>query len=151
MVNYRISLTAGIFLVLAAIVADLISLIPFVGTVSGPLFWVLVSWYLWKKGCGLFNVRRFATEAISTLVEVIPAIQALPAATVGIIAVILMIRVEDRTGVSINPKSLNVSVRKPRYTSDQNGQGVRMPQTNSSAVPPTLNVDGIRPPNGGLK
>lgn len=150
MINYRISITAGIFLVIAAIIADLISLIPFVGTVSGPLFWIIVSWYLWKKGCGLFNPRRFATEIISSVIEIIPAIQALPAATAGIIAVIVMIRLEDRTGISVKP-DLNVSIRKPRYTSDQNGKGVRMPEQNNSNIPPKLNTNGIRLPNGGLK
>ncbi len=151
MIKYRISLTASGFLVLLAIIADLISLIPFVGMVSGPTFWVLASWYLWKKGCGLFNARRLATELISSVVEIIPAIQALPAATVGIIAVLLMIRIEDRTGISMKPDSFAGSVRKPHYTTDENGQGIRRPQSSTPAIPPKLNINGIRPPNGGLK
>ncbi len=37
-------------------------------------------------------------------------------------------------------------IRKPLYKN-----GIRLPQTNNNALPPVLNVDGIRPPNGGLK
>jgi hypothetical protein len=37
-------------------------------------------------------------------------------------------------------------IRKPLYKN-----GIRLPQTNNTALPPVLNVDGIRPPNGGLK
>ncbi len=41
---------------------------------------------------------------------------------------------------------LQNNMRKPLY---QNG--IRKPQSSTPAIPPKLNINGIRPPNGGLK
>jgi hypothetical protein len=41
---------------------------------------------------------------------------------------------------------LQNNIRKPLYEN-----GIRNPQSSTPAIPPKLNINGIRPPNGGLK
>ncbi|MDP3981015.1 MAG: hypothetical protein Q8Q33_06370 [Chlamydiota bacterium] len=146
--KYRISGTGMALLIVGAIIADLISLIPFVGIISGPTFWIIASIYLWKAGCGLLNGKRLATSAISMIGEMAPVVQFLPLALVGIITVIFMVRVEDKTGIHIPVSGTKpVGGRVPLY---QNGK--RMPDiARNVASSEPLNIDGIRAPGGGLK
>lgn len=134
--KYRIKLIWAIAWIILAIIADVLSLIPLVGIVTGPLFWILFSWYLWKVGCGLVNGKQLATSILSTVGEIIPAIQALPLATVGAIIVILFVYFEDKTGISVPLKASGPKA---------NVAGVRQP-------PPRIhaNEGGMRPPNGAL-
>ncbi len=112
-----------------ATVGDLISLIPGGGDIVSPIFWGLMALYFWKKGMGLFNGRRFAAAAISFVAELIPAVQELPLLLAGIIAVLFIIRIEDKTGKSII-KPLSKGVTPPRIERNPfNGQpGVRPPR-----------------------
>ncbi len=127
----KISNLVAVILVFLAIIADLLSLIPFVGTVIGPIFWFAMGLYFWNIGMGIINGKRLATGAISIIGEIIPIIQSLPTITVGIIAIIIMTRIEEKTGVSVS--SLNK--RTP---------GVTPPRLK----PPKLNAQqGIRYPN----
>jgi len=126
-INYRISGGMSTILILLAGLADLLTLIPFVGDVVGPLFWVLASIYFWKAGLGLVNGRRLATTVVSTVIELIPAAQAFPAILAGIIAVIVMVRIEDRTGISLTPAK-KVGVTPPR--------NVRVPVNKTPGVRP---------------
>lgn len=134
-----------ITLLIVAAIADGLSLVPFVGTIVAPIFWVCVSAYLWLIGCGIFNVRRLVTSIISMIAEMIPAIQALPLIFVGTVIVIILVRIEDMSGKKlmskISPKSF--SNRRPHY---DNGQ--RLPRAQQIESP--INVDGIRAPRGGL-
>jgi len=135
----RITLEWAAFWLFSAIVADALSLIPFVGVISGPVFWALFSFYLWKVGCGFINPRRLITGSISMVVEILPAVQMLPAATLGFILVYIFVRMEEKTGISIN----NISSGKVLAGSRPlNTNGTRMP----TRRPPPLNVDGVRPP-----
>jgi hypothetical protein len=117
--------------------ADLLSLIPFVGDISGPVFWVCASVYLWKIGCGFVNAKRLATGAISTIAEMIPAIQAFPMTLAGIIIVIVMVRTEDKLGMSKTISAMNGHASRPL-----NQDGIRLP---AQAMQPA-NVDGVRAP-----
>ena len=107
---------------------DAASLIPFVGTVMGPIFWVISGVYLWTKGVGLFGGKKIAISAISFVAELVPLVQELPMLVAGIIGVLLVIRIEDKTGMSI-VKPMKAGVTLPRYKRvPLNGQkGLRLP------------------------
>jgi hypothetical protein len=126
-INYRIS--GGMFAILALLagLADLLTLIPFVGTAVGPIFWVLATIYFWKVGLGLVNGRRLATTIISIVAELVPAVQAFPTILAGTIAVVIMTRIEDRTGISLTPAK-KVGVTPPR--------NVRVPVNKTPGVRP---------------
>lgn len=148
----RISNAGAVGLILFAIIADLFSLIPGVGDFSGPAFWAIASFYLSKHGCGLLNKSRFATGAISTIAEIIPIIQSLPATTAGIIVIIYTTRKEDKANAKNKQPDINANARNPLYSTDQNGNGVRFPQVTQprDVIPQPNNKNGVRAPNGGL-
>ncbi len=127
-VKYRISIVSAILLVLFAGFFDILSLIPFVGDFVGPLFWVVASLYFWKIGLGIVNGRRLAVGLISMIAELIPVVQEFPSLMVGISAVIIMTRIEDKTGLSLNP------LKKP---------GVTEPRIQRQ---PLNSQEGVRPP-----
>lgn len=130
-IEHKIANLSALILTFGAALADLASLIPFVGTVVGPIFWIAVSIYFWTIGMGIISGRRLATGLISAVAELIPGVQALPTITVGIIAVILMTRIEEKTGISVS----SLTKRTP---------GVTPPRLK----PPKLNAEqGIRYPN----
>ncbi len=139
--KYRIGAVGIVFLVALATLADLFSLIPFVGDIVGPIFWICASVYLWKIGCGLLNARRLATSLISMVAEMIPIVQELPLILAGMIAVIVMVRMEDKTGISIP----GIGDKKSGSHLVQNG--VNPPH--QQQIP--LNQDGVRAPGGGLR
>lgn len=110
-------------LIFLAAICDLISLIPGAGDITGPIYWTLVSIFLWQKGYGFLNPRRLATSGISMLGEIIPVIQSLPLTLVGIIIVIYMLKRRndsgDKTKTTENnkrepqrPKPLNQNERR---------------------------------------
>ncbi len=140
--KYRIGNVAIVILVGLAGLADLLSLIPLVGDITGPLFWILASAYLWKAGCGLVNGRRLGTELISMIAEMIPVVQEFPLTLAGIIVVIAMVRTEDRAAMKVSSGKSNEQTE-----AQLNQAGIRLPT--SSAEP--LNEAGIRAPNGGFK
>ena len=144
-INYRLkgSVIAG--MVFFAIVADLVTLIPFVGVVVGPLYWILLSIFLYKKGFGIINARRLATSIGSMVVEMVPVLQALPLITVGTILIIVLSKMEDRLGIKIPTKGS----QPPGATIDPNTQplnrgGVRPPNQQDNQKP--LNANGARQP-----
>ncbi len=128
-------------LVVLAIIADLIGLIPFVEDFAIVVYWFIVAVYLWYKGYGFVNSRRIAVMVIDVVIGMIPGVQALPQITAGIIAVIVMIRIEEKTGISITG-----AVSKGKMPGPLNSGGSRMPTT--PQLP--LNDGGRRLPSGGL-
>jgi hypothetical protein len=144
----HIGTIAIIVLVFFGIIADLLSLIPFVGDFVGPIFWVCAGIYFWKIGMGLLNGKRLATGVVSIVAELIPAVQALPTISVGIIAVIIMTRFEEKTGISVTSMTgKGTDIRNPL-----NMSGKRTPQIhvdNSESRP--SNFNGLRAPGGGLR
>ena len=85
-----------------AILADVIGLIPFAKDFTATIFWGISSFILWKKGLGMFNGKKLGAMAFSWIAGLIPIIQELPIEiTGGIIAVIWLSRIEERTGVSL--------------------------------------------------
>lgn len=139
--KYRIGTAGIVFWVALAALADLFSLIPFVGDIVGPIFWICASIYLWKVGCGLLNARRLATSLISMVAEMIPIVQEFPLILAGMIAVIVMVRAEDKTGISVP----GIGGKKTGSSLVQNG--VNPPH--QQQIP--LNQGGVRAPSGGLQ
>lgn len=123
-----------------AVLADIGTLVPLVGTVVGPLFFAVFSFYLWKKGYGFVNPRRLITQAIAVLAEIIPAIQMFPAIVTGAAIVLVLLRLQEKTGIS----ATTLSSGKPPIIQE----GVRQPVR---TTPPPRYSDGMRAPNGGLK
>lgn len=135
----KISVSAMAGWVVLALVGDALTFIPFVGIAVGPLFWIVFNYYLHKKGFPIMNGKRFATGAISTIAEIIPAIQALPTITVGVVLTFGMIRIEQKTGLALPSLAGN------KIGPKMNIGGTRLPPTRSP-----LNQQSIRPPHGGL-
>lgn len=118
----------SIVLVFCAGIFDLATLIPFVGIIMGPIFWAIAGVYLWAKGVGMFGWKKLATSVISLIAEAIPAIQALPMLTVGIVVILILIRIEDKTGKSLI-KPVKAGVTLPRLRrAPKNENGVRRPE-----------------------
>lgn len=126
-------------LITVAAFFDALSLIPFVGTIMGPIFWVIVGVYLWTKGMGIFNGKKLAATLVSFAIELFPGIQALPGLIAGIVAILIIIRIEDKTGKSVlGPinKGLKPSrfERKPLNSSP----GIRYPTSRGNIRPQNL-------------
>ncbi|MFA6601428.1 MAG: EI24 domain-containing protein [Candidatus Paceibacterota bacterium] len=144
----RINNTSVAILILLALFADALSLIPFVGNFVGPIFWVCASLYFWKKGCGFLKPGRLVTGAVSMIAELIPLIQELPTIVVAMAIMLGSIRLEDKTGISLSNPG-HKTARKPLYQ-----DGRRLPQDSKAELLGNgrnpnfqpLNIDGVRPP-----
>jgi len=146
----KIGILAICMLIFIAVVVDLLTLIPFVGDFMGPLYWIGVAVYLWLKGFGVLNLRRSVPMLVSTVLELIPAIQAFPTILLGTIALSTTLKIKEKTGISLgNP----AKERGPApATRALNQNGTRMPtpnpetSTSRNANTQPLIVDGIRAP-----
>lgn len=127
--NYRVGVVMSVVLIGLAGVFDAAGLIPFVGSFMSPIFWLVSGVYLWTKGVGLFGGKKLAVSAISFVTEIIPVVQEFPMLTAGIIGVLLVIRIEDKTGMSL-VKPMKAGVTPPRLR----------------RAPPLNSVPGVRPP-----
>ncbi len=128
--KYRVSMPMSVLLMGFATVCDLLSLIPFVGDAVGPIFWIIVGIYFWTKGMGILNGRKLAVAVISFVAELIPVVQELPMLLAGIIAMLFIIRVEDKTGKSF-VKPMSKGITPPKLKRNPfNNDGVRLPRDN---------------------
>ena len=150
--KHRIGTLAIALFVLCALVADLIGLIPLAKDLTGTIFWGISSFILWRKGLGMFNGRKLAAMAMSWVAGLIPIIQELPIEiTVGIIAVIIISRIEEKTSVSvIKPMSGGKSLSSAGQVLNSGGRREPVPeiedtQTRNPDLKP-LNIDGVRQP-----
>ncbi len=134
--KHKIGMVAIVLLVVFAIVCDLIGLIPIAKDFTATIFWGIASFFFWTRGMGLFNGRKLATMAISWVSGMIPLVQEIPVELLaGIIAIIIITRVEEKTGVSlIDPMKKGV-MPAPMYK-----DGKRLPW--DAAKP--FNEGGIR-------
>ncbi len=127
--QYRISMGMSVVLIIFATVCDALSLIPFVGDAVSPIFWIITTIYLWIKGVKILAGSKLATTAISFVGEMIPGIQEFPILMGGIIAILFIIRAEDKTGLSLL-KPMSKGITPPRLQRNPfNGKaGVRPPR-----------------------
>lgn len=128
MKEHRITNTAAVILVVLAIICDIIGLIPFVESFIAVLYWIGAGIYMWLRGMGIFNGKLLASESISLASSIIPAIQALPGITVGIIAVIIISRAEEKTGISVSAIRSGKGIRLPPPKIPLNNNGTRAPR-----------------------
>jgi len=137
----RISNLVCVALVAIALVCDLIGLIPFAKDFIGPLFWIGVSFYLWTKGMGMFNSwPKVAAMGLDLIASMIPAIQELPELTLGIVVIIILIRFEDKTGMSL-VKPLQGKITAGNAVGSLSSGGTRLPPPKQP-----LNSGGVRSP-----
>jgi hypothetical protein len=94
------SLNAGL-LILAAIIFDLLSIIPLINVITAFVAWLIFGVWFYLLGVGFMNPKRFATIAVSLIIGVIPVLSVLPELTVAIIAIIIMVKSEDKFGLKI--------------------------------------------------
>jgi hypothetical protein len=125
----RLGILAIVVLTALSIIADLLTLIPGAGNIVGSAFWAIAGVFFWFKGFGFVNPRRLAVGALSIIAEFIPGVQAVPTIAIGMIAIILMVRAEDKLGISLSPLQ-----KKP---------GVTLPRGQKT---PLNSVAGVRPP-----
>ena len=152
----RIGNGMAILLVSIAGIFDLFSLIPIVGDIVGPIFWISFSIYLWRVGCGFLNTKRLATEIVSFFVELIPGFQALPTIFICTIIIILFVRIEERTGLSVM-KSFAAGDKKPfQDASNQIAEDLQYQELQERAAnengrrepgPDINDIAGVRNPN----
>ena len=125
-INYRLDWVTMATITTIAGFSDLLSLIPFVGDFVGPTFFVCLNVYFWIKDIEVVNTKRLATSVIAMIIEMIPVVQELPAIMTGAIAIVIMIRAEDRTGLSLNP--LAKKRTPPKLMAPLNAEpGIRRP------------------------
>jgi hypothetical protein len=154
--NSKIGNGLALFLIILAGVADVFTLIPLVGDFVGPAFWVLVSIFLWYRGLGFLNTNRLATEIVSTVAELVPAVQELPTIITGMILVILFVRFQERKeellhgggggdddGNDDDEARFLESHFQPLYA-----EGVGRVRTEESGPRPALNSGGYSRPRG---
>ncbi len=113
----------GILIFFVALFADGATLIPLAGVIVGPAYWIIFSWYLKKKGYGVFNLKTLVPQGFSVIAEMWPAIQALPTITAMSILILLITKVEDKVGLS--------NMRLPKKAPPFNHDKVRLPRKNN--------------------
>lgn len=125
----RIGLGMIFVLIVISGFVDLINLIPIVGGLVSTGYWIVLSYYLWKTGHGLFNWKVAVPEIISVVVEWVPMVSFLPSVMAGTLAIVAISRIQDKTGINLIPSQTFKKMTPPRNQ--------RVP-VNSTA--------GIRPP-----
>jgi len=99
--KYKIGNGAVATLIALASLVDILTLIPFVGTFIGWLFWVLVGVYFWKVGLGFVNWRRLAPSIVSALIELFPFAQEFPTIVAAMVIILTLTRIQEKTGLSL--------------------------------------------------
>ena len=101
---------------LAELGINLLHLIPFIGSAAAIVLGLVLSiatpiifgiWFL-LLGVGFTTPARAGTGALATLIEFIPGLNILPATTIGVITIILLVELEAKlatTGVPFLKKS----------------------------------------------
>lgn len=117
-----------------AFIGDMIGIFPFLQGFIATIFWFIVGVYFWMKGMGIVNGKRLAAAGVSWLISWAPVLQSIPLEmALGIIAVFVITRIEEKTGISITSlvggkgiKNLN-GVRAPQKPRPLNQSGIRLP------------------------
>lgn len=98
----RIGLVTMIFAPMLALLFDLLSsFIPIVGSI----LWIVFAIWFFILGISPLNLKRLATMLSSVVIELIPLVSILPSITVGVIAIIVMVKLEDKVGIKLPLKT----------------------------------------------
>ncbi len=99
--NDRLSKMAIGGLVTVAVIMDLLNWIPAIGSIVTAIGWVALNVFFYLKGISVFSGKKLATNLASITIGLIPVLEVLPETTVGIIAIIMFVKAEDKLGVKI--------------------------------------------------
>lgn len=130
--KYRIKTGGAIIMAAFALFLDLVSLIPFVGDFAGPIFWIIAAVYLYIAGIKLLDGKRLAVMGADMVIKMIPYLQELPVELlIGWLAIVVMTRIEDKTGISLNPlKKPGITPPRNQITPHNIKPGIRGPNQN---------------------
>ncbi len=137
-INYRLTLGDCAKVVICGGIFDLITLIPIAGDFLGWSFFAGLSYYLFKKGHGLANWKLVAPQVVSTIAELIPAVQELPTILAATIVIVVASRAEDRTGISLVPSKIGKKIpgrTEPRLKRVPLNQNESRQPTNITPMP----------------
>lgn len=101
--KYRIDTMTAAGMISLAIAADILSLVPIAGTVIAVVFGGggLGLWF-YSKGVGFIGPKKVAVWGINLLAEIIPVLGSIWIGyTIGTVLMLIIVRIEDRTGISI--------------------------------------------------
>ncbi len=122
--KYRIGTLAILILFFVASLFDILTIIPGIGTFTGWMFWTGAGIYFWIAGLGIVNWRIALPGLVSLVAEFFPVIQTFPTILGGVLAIIIISRVEDKSKISIFPKA-KPGVRSPPKIVQLNQNGRR--------------------------
>ncbi len=132
-VEYRVGMASSIVFIVIAAFFDLLSVIPLIGGAFGFIFWVIFGIFLYTKGIKMWDGKKMAVSAISFLAELFPFVQTLPTLIAGSIAILLMIRIEDKIGVSIsNPLRKGTTPPRIQRIPVNSEPGIRRPNNRNA-------------------
>jgi hypothetical protein len=97
--KHRIGNGEIVMLLVFALIFDLISLIPFVNIAVVIVAQSLMALFFSMHGVNVLSKRRAIPYILGWIIEIIPAISAIPAITIETIIMIVLTRIEDKTGI----------------------------------------------------
>ncbi len=104
----RISSIEAMLMIGVALVIDLVqAFLEFilVGIVLNPfisIFAALTFWFWFHaKGVSFMSGKKIATSSVSALIEIFPILGGLPALTVGVLAMVSIVKTEDKLGIKL--------------------------------------------------
>lgn len=112
---------------MVSLIFDAVNVIPILGTAMAGCYWIGLTFYLKKTGHGIISWRRLAPTLVSLAIEIMPFLQVLPSIFASTLAIIILSRLEDRTGLNI-VKHASPKMRLPRKPQPLNQDGVRGPR-----------------------
>jgi hypothetical protein len=126
--EHKMSYEAFFFMGVFAVICDLIGMIPFANNVVDTIFWLIASAYFYFAGLGIFNGKKLAVMLSSWIIGMVPFLGNLPIElTAGIIALFIMTRLEEKTGISISS-----AINPSKKALPLNSNGLRLPQKTAS-------------------
>lgn len=97
----RISTMATIFLIIGAVIVDIINIFPAVGSITTAIGWFIFNLYFYFAGISVFSGKKLAVNLGAIIIGLIPFLEVLPETTVGIISIIVFVKAEDKLGLKL--------------------------------------------------
>ncbi len=97
----RISLLSATGLILTAFILDVGSLIPLVNWITAGMATIIFGIWFYLLGISFINPKLLGSALVSFIIETIPFLSWLPSLTAAVIAVIIIVKSEDRLGIKL--------------------------------------------------
>lgn len=120
--KYRLSNTTMVLMVGLALATDVVELVSEwlgIGLVISPLVAIFIGMTFWfwfnLKGVNFIgSTKKFITSTVTFIAEVIPGFDAIGGFfwTIGIVIMVIIVRLEDQTGVSLNMVKAGAAAKK---------------------------------------